>query len=1344
MRGRTGLVVVVALCGSVAAVDRAAAERAPERVPERATDKPSFTATPAELLAAAKTAPEGDGHSVTLRHERDISFDAQDRATVRDHVIYVVRAHPPAGEKGHDDDDDDDGIAEEGTLPPVVVYWRPSSQDRPAMRARVIAPGGSVAELDPAQIEDPSMPTGAGRIVDHRYLTGRLPHGEPGSVVEWETITRDREPALAGAIAREYVGSEAVTVTYSVPVGHRLVRIERSLPPGVHARHAVAGGRERWTYDLPSRSESPFEPASADDVGRAYVGVSTAASWAAVARAYRAVIDRRIADGPVVLPSALPHAPTREAIDAILGWLRGRLHAGPADFASAPYTPSPPATVLTRGAAGITDHATLLVAVLRQAGIRADLVLLDTGPGPDIDPDLPGLSQFDHVVVRARLATGDVWIDPTVRLTPMGQLSPHAQGRRALVIAGDTRGLVATPVAAIGDNAIREVYSFAAVEDGPSALNVVTRGSGALETELRTRFATRPRSAGKKAAADDGASHGGTLVTASSTAVDDVATPFVVTREIRDSWWVSSNGDYVAIELPAHEALVDIPWTARFRPKTTRTRDYVWSTPHSHEIENRIDLPPGFAPPPETAERVVHLGPATFRELRRAERQTLIVTQRFDTGKRRWTPAELTAFQEALPALEKEPTRIEVERTALALQDAGKFREAAAEDARMIALHPREALHHEELGVLLLNAGLGDAARRELRAAVALEPNNPRSLMQLAWVLHHDRLGRDFHDDWDRAGALEVLHKARAIAPDDARPAFELAQVLQRSAAGVLFGRDADLRGALEAWGAAYRNRHGDADALGLTQALLWSQQWVAAETMARTVQPGERRDSFLVAAIAETQGTRAAIAEASKLRTGDERARLINRALWLELQWQHYDVARALLAEIRDAKLLSEWWMTTIGRLSRHPDVAAGSSDPRTALADLFLALADPARKTQVFWDAAVERDLRGEVRVFLPTPAERPALQGVFGDVLRSAPVQIEGDAGAWHARSTGLWEQKLGLYLVLDRGVARAIGASDHFGGIGRYLLGLDLRDAAAAARARRVLDWVRDDFESDTEHWPTMFKRVWGAGRPSTAEAIQLAAAVLAADSDADRAIAIAERCALPSREARLTCDELLAYLYYTRERWADAARRSEAALAADPGEYRSMLGAHAYVLFRLGRLDDADRAVDGALANHPDDSRVLGARYWLAFERGDAAESSRRLEALLRVPKLEAFELNAAARLQLRPRGDLDRGLELAQRAVKLAPRSRSYTIMLALLEADRGDVGAAARDNWSAMERSRSERPDDDEWCVAARIAEQIGQTDDAIAIYRRIARPAERSSIGAYAARRLAALHAP
>ena len=38
-----------------------------------------------------------------------------------------------------------------------------------------------------------------------------------------------------------------------------------------------------------------------------YVGVGTGASWEAVARAYRTLLDRRIAEGPFDLPAELPH-----------------------------------------------------------------------------------------------------------------------------------------------------------------------------------------------------------------------------------------------------------------------------------------------------------------------------------------------------------------------------------------------------------------------------------------------------------------------------------------------------------------------------------------------------------------------------------------------------------------------------------------------------------------------------------------------------------------------------------------------------------------------------------------------------------------------------------------------------------------------------------------------------------------------------------------------------------------------------------------------------------------------------------------------------------------------------
>src|SRR5262249_2867438 len=157
---------------------------------------------------------------------------------------------------------------------------------------------------------------------------------------------------------------------------------------------------------------------------------------------------------------------------------------------------------------------------------------------------------------------GDVWIEPNERYAPPGRLAGRDQGRRALVIANDTAGLIATPAATSSDNAIHEVLHFVAAELGPAAVTVVSRASGGGGTGLRMRHAMRANLP-SKSSAGGATSYGGTEIHVATTAVDDVATPFEVTREIKDSERVSSGGNYVAIDLPASEVLSELAWTAR-------------------------------------------------------------------------------------------------------------------------------------------------------------------------------------------------------------------------------------------------------------------------------------------------------------------------------------------------------------------------------------------------------------------------------------------------------------------------------------------------------------------------------------------------------------------------------------------------------------------------------------------------------------------------------------------------------------------------------------------------------------------------------------------------------------
>jgi hypothetical protein len=64
----------------------------------------------------------------------------------------------------------------------------------------------------------------------------------------------------------------------------------------------------------------------------------------------------------------------------------------------------------------------------------------------------------------------------------------------------------------------------------------------------------------------------------------------------------------------------------------------------------------------------------------------LIVTFRFESGRPRLTPRELTAMQAAVAELNEQTVHITIEHTAFALDYAGNVREAIAECKRLIAL----------------------------------------------------------------------------------------------------------------------------------------------------------------------------------------------------------------------------------------------------------------------------------------------------------------------------------------------------------------------------------------------------------------------------------------------------------------------------------------------------------------------------------------------------------------------------------------------------------------------------------------------------------------------------------
>jgi len=202
--------------------------------------------------------------------------------------------------------------------------------------------------------------------------------------------------------------------------------------------------------------------------------VSTGKSWEAVAQNYRLLSEPQIRPDQVkefvrgTTPASTSQSDSESRlafIQALVSKLHKEVRYTGIEFGQSELQPQPqpPSEVLKRHYGDCKDKASLLVAMLRDSGIPADMALLNAGPARDVTPELPGMNQFDHAIVYVPAAApgGEaLWIDATAEFTRVGDIPYGDQGRLALIIADGTKELTSTPVARPEDSVLIETRDF--------------------------------------------------------------------------------------------------------------------------------------------------------------------------------------------------------------------------------------------------------------------------------------------------------------------------------------------------------------------------------------------------------------------------------------------------------------------------------------------------------------------------------------------------------------------------------------------------------------------------------------------------------------------------------------------------------------------------------------------------------------------------------------------------------------------------------------------------------------------------------------------------------------------
>jgi len=253
-------------------------------------------------------------------------------------------------------------------------------------------------------------------------------------------------------------------------------------PPGRRRYH--------WHYRDGPRARPEADSVSYLDYGKR-LAVSTFASYQQFAAAYAArAADKALPDAAIAALAARitrGSADPRERALALSDWVRRHIRYVGVYVGAGAVVPHPAATVLANRYGDCKDHAALLEALLRAAGMASTAVLLNNGNAFQL-PEVPTMGIFNHVI-NFIPALG-LYLDPTAGAVAAGYLPASVMDKPALLIASGA--LARTPAAQSAHE--RTVARFDVRADGAGTFRVARITAGALAEPYRQAVRDTPAS----------------------------------------------------------------------------------------------------------------------------------------------------------------------------------------------------------------------------------------------------------------------------------------------------------------------------------------------------------------------------------------------------------------------------------------------------------------------------------------------------------------------------------------------------------------------------------------------------------------------------------------------------------------------------------------------------------------------------------------------------------------------------------------------------------------------------------------------------------------------------------
>ena len=376
----------------------------------RAADKLEFGPPPAwvKLGPAVKPGPlPASGPAVrVLRYDEQLRFSAAGRSA---YTHYVTQVRSSLGLGG---------------LGTVALRWDPAHDTATVHTLRIVRDGQPIDILAKQSFTTIRREENLEQIVDGQLTATLQPEDlRVGDVLDVAyTLTHD-EPAMKGHADFAFDltgmrGIDSLGVRASWPSALPIAwRTGSALEKPVISHHGGETELVIETRDLPEL-EVPY------DAPRRFwpmrdVELSSFKSWAEVAATVAPAFDKaaELAPGsPLKAEAAKIAAATKdpkERAAMALKLVQGQVRYLGLVLSDGGYTPVDADKTWARRFGECKAKATLLTALLREFGIKAEPALVNAYGDPLMDQRLPRMTAFNHVIVRAEIDGKVYWLDGT-------------------------------------------------------------------------------------------------------------------------------------------------------------------------------------------------------------------------------------------------------------------------------------------------------------------------------------------------------------------------------------------------------------------------------------------------------------------------------------------------------------------------------------------------------------------------------------------------------------------------------------------------------------------------------------------------------------------------------------------------------------------------------------------------------------------------------------------------------------------------------------------------------------------------------------------------------------------